>query len=128
MRPKIVTALFVMGVLIPPAHAQRSGEFNGNINNNDCTACTADRATFTNEIGYQLIAHMPDKAKPVIVTIVGDRRDQAIGDRVTKFLTDRGYQVIDRRNVGSLTPVPRHPFSVTENTADYDVLVAPEAQ
>lgn len=116
-------------LLVPPlAHAQRSGEFNGNISNNDCTACNADRAMFTNEIGYQLVAHMPDRKKQVIVTIVGDHRDQAIGDRVVKFLTEQGYQVMDRRLIRALEPVPHRPFSVTEDTAGYDVLVAPEAR
>jgi hypothetical protein len=71
---------------------------------------------------------MPDKAMPVIVTTIGDQRDQAVGDRVVKFLTDHGYQILNRRTYLTILPLPHHPFAVTVNADHYEVLVVPRAR
>jgi hypothetical protein len=74
-----------------------------------------------------LIAQMPDKTKPVILTTVGGNMDQQIGNRVQSYLSSKGYSV-QRTSAGMIVPPPDRPFVLQVGGKEYYVQVAPSAR
>jgi hypothetical protein len=85
------------------------------------------RAGFTDEIGSQLLAQMPERKKIIILNTMGGPDDQRIGREVQDFLQKNGYQVQRFRSNASV-PTPEHPFTFLDNPDSYSVTVAPSAR
>jgi len=110
----------------PPAGV--SGNCNNFGNNNfNCNTLNIapSRATFSDELGAQLLAHMPEK-KSVSLKTVGSAADQKVGDTTQKFLEDHGFAV-QRTTIGTLSPPPDHPFTFFDTPNAYSIVVAPSA-
>jgi hypothetical protein len=119
-------------VLFLPIGQAQGPTFNGNCNNfgNNNFNCNTlnfgpSRATFSDELGGQLLAHMPEK-KPVSLQTVGSAADQQVGDSVKKFLEDHGFTV-KRMSIGVMAPPPDRPFSFLDTPNQYVITVAPSA-
>jgi hypothetical protein len=116
----------------PDGNAQQPPTVSGNCNNfgNNNFNCNTlnvapPRATFSEQLGAQLLAHMSEK-KPASLKTVGSMADQKVGDEVEKFLEDHGFTV-KRMRIGTLSPPPDHPFSFSDAQDGYVIIVAPSA-
>jgi hypothetical protein len=118
-----------------PVEAQNAqpGGVSGNCNvfgSNNFTCNTLSfappRAIFTSDLGRDLLAHMPDKKKTVILKTIGNAADQKIGSDVRDFLQSNGYSV-QHDMVTTLTPPPEHPFTFFDSPDAYKITVAPSA-
>jgi hypothetical protein len=128
----LLGAAIVMAFL-PDGKAQSPPSVSGNCNNfgNNNFNCNTlnivpPRTLFTNELGRDLLAHMPTK-KPVSLKTVGASADQKIGDDVQEFLQKNGYTV-NRMSIGMIAPPPDHPFSFLDTINEYIITVAPSAR
>jgi hypothetical protein len=115
------------------AQAPPPGGVSGNCNNfgNNNFNCNTlnlspPRATFSDELGAQLLAHMPEKKKSVALQTVGGTADQKVGDAFQKFLEDHGFAV-QRAKIGVRVPPPDHPFTFSDTQNAYSIVVAPSA-
>ncbi len=120
-----------VSLFLPNGQAQ-GPTFSGNCNNfgNNNFNCNTlnfgpSRATFSDELGVQLLAHMPEK-KPISLQSVGSAAEQKVGDDVQKFLEDHGFTV-KRMSIGMMAPPPDRPFSFSDTPNQYVITVAPSA-
>jgi hypothetical protein len=110
------------------SHTKNS--FNGNVcsafGSGNTEICNPGRVGFSEDLGNQIIAHMPDKTNPVELRTIGGHRDQSIGDDVAHFLVHHGYGV-GRSVIGELSPEPDYPYTLETNGNQYSLTVAPSA-
>jgi len=94
--------------------------------NNITTTVVAPSRLELNEEGYNDLAREL-KGRKAIVTIVGDKRCQEIGERTIKALTARGIQCQDFCRTGMLAPPPSGPYVVnsTENEGEATLVISP---
>jgi hypothetical protein len=80
---------------------------------------------FTGTLGDQLIQHMPDKKRLLLLDTIGADLDQSIGMQVEKFLFAHGYKP-QRRKVLMRMPPPDYPLTLKVSRTQYTVTVAPK--
>jgi hypothetical protein len=121
---KLLAYTLILGVSVACGQTHIEGNCNAVGNNN--TVCSWSRAEFSDALGQQLLARMPDKKKPVALITVGGNKDQAVGTQVQKFLSEHGYTV-QREITGIQAPPPDEPFTLQVNGNQYQLMVAPSA-
>jgi len=112
----------------PPSISGNCNNYGNNNFNCNTLNVAPPRALFSEEIGNQMLTHMPDKGKSIWLTTVGNAPDQKIGETVYTFLRNHGYNNVKRDIVvGGLAPAPDHPFSFEDTPGQYTIIVSPEA-
>lgn len=135
----VAAAILLAGCSTAPIALQRHvseapGNNGGSFNFNVCTfgkgngvVCNPSRVEFTEEIGQQLLAHMPDSKKPILLTTLGpSNADQSVGAQVQQYLTGRG-RTVHRLSIGQMVAMPNYPFSLQTDEKQYELTVAPSA-
>jgi hypothetical protein len=84
------------------------------------------RLAFSDQLGRELLAHMPTKKKVRLTSIGPTNADQAVGTEIQNFLQQNGYDV-ERSIIGMSMPAPDRPISFQELPDAYVLTVAPSA-
>lgn len=135
----VATAILLPGCSTAPATPQQpvseaSSNNSSSFNFNVCTVgrgnavvCNPSRVEFTEEIGQQLLAHMPDGKKPILLTTLGrSSADQSVGSQVQQYLTGRG-RTVHRLSIAQMVAMPDYPFTLQVSGNQYELTVAPSA-
>jgi hypothetical protein len=112
------------------SNSGNTNSFNNNVcsafGDNATTICNPARIGFSDELGDQLVKHMPDKSKPVDLRTIGGNIDQTIGSQAQDYLIKHGYKV-QRTAIGVMAPPADYPFTLQMSGDQYHLTVAPSA-
>lgn len=86
--------------------------------------CDPSDGAFTEALGGELLAQMPDRKKPVVLRTVGGSLNQATGTDVERFLLNHGYEV-RRSRIDTLSRVSDDPYTLNIGEAQYQLTVDP---
>jgi hypothetical protein len=85
------------------------------------------RLAFTDALGQELLAKIPDKSKQVVLTSIGNSNaDQEVGWKIRGFLEQNGYKVT-HNIIGMTSSLPDRPITLDEDASSYTLVVAPSA-